>query len=218
MNIIEKIAKIKQQLPPEARLIAVTKYVDLETIKTIYELGLRDFAESRLQEALEKKEKLKELKDITWHFIGRLQSNKVRQVLLNFDWIHSVDSLELLTRINTIAAQEGVFPKVCLQVKLTEDANKGGFSVKELYASLDELAGMNSLQVKGLMTILPFGLNAESSLKLFKQLAQLKEQINEKQLKNIHLTELSMGMSGDYLQAIEAGATMLRIGRAIFAD
>lgn len=216
--IIQKIEQLREQIPTSIRLIAVTKQVSVTAIKEAYEAGIRDFGESRLQEALLKQEQLQNLGGITWHFIGHLQSRKARKVLESFTWIHSVDSLKLAEKLNNLAQEMSLSPQVCLQVKPLEDPNKYGWQMEELLSDLPTLNQYQYLQIKGLMNILPLGLSPESTFQAFQATKQLAAQINAQNWSNIHLSELSMGMSGDYLQAIRAGATMVRLGRIIFAS
>ncbi|MGP0129649.1 MAG: YggS family pyridoxal phosphate-dependent enzyme [cyanobacterium endosymbiont of Rhopalodia musculus] len=214
MTIAQRLNRIRQQLPSHVRLIAVTKQVSVPQMRAAYESGIRDFAESRIQEAISKQEQLNDLKDICWHFIGHLQANKVKKVLLHFDWIHSADSLKIVRRLNRLAAESSLSPKVCLQVKILSDPNKYGWIEEELFANLLELENFKSLEIKGLMTILPLGLSKAEILATFKKVKDLAHKI--KRQSSLDLNQLSMGMSDDYQLAIQAGATMIRLGRIIF--
>ena len=217
MTIAQHLNQIRQQLPSHVRLIAVTKQVSVPQIRAAYEAGIRDFAESRLQEAIPKQEQLNDLKDICWHFIGHLQANKAKQVILHFDWIHSVDSLKILQRLNQLAAAESFLsPKICLQVKVLSDPNKYGWKEEELLIGLSELEKCKSLKIRGLMTILPLGLSKSETLAAFKKIKNLSHKI--KRQSSLDINQLSMGMSGDYLLAIQAGATMIRLGKIIFGE
>ncbi len=210
------IQQIKDQIPSSVRLIAVTKQVSVDKMRQAYDLGLRDFAENRLQEALEKQEQLQDLQDICWHFIGHLQTNKARKVIEHFSWIHAVDSLKLAQKLDNFAEELGFYPQVCLQVKSLPDPNKYGWMIEDLWKDLPQLEQLKFLQIKGLMTILPVGLREEESLKAFTSIRELQSKIN--QSSSLYLTELSMGMSGDYQLAIAAGATMIRLGRILFGE
>ncbi|MDX1919271.1 MAG: YggS family pyridoxal phosphate-dependent enzyme [Candidatus Caenarcaniphilales bacterium] len=226
MKLAQKIAEIKEQIHVKVKVVAVSKYVDSSVIREAYALGLRDFGESRIQDAKQKKEELQDLKDLNWHLVGHLQTNKVKEAIKIFDWIHSVDSLRLAKLINEetkVCKNEKGFhpPKLLLQVKLADDSSpasfgKFGFAVPELLEALPEISKLENLQMKGLMTILPRGLPSDENFRLFSALADLQKQIQEKNFSNISLDELSMGMSGDYLEAIRAGSTMLRVGRFLF--
>ncbi len=204
------------QIPSSIRVVAASKYVDALTIRQAYTEGLRNFGESKVQEAALKTQQLADLPDIEWHLIGQLQSNKVKLAIETFSWIHSGDRFELLQRLDRIAGEVNKKPKLCLQVKLAEDPNKAGFAKTELFELLPEINKLHNIDIQGLMTILPQGLNSAEAYKLFCELATLKNEIKQMGFSNICMNELSMGMSGDYPEAIKAGATILRIGKAIF--
>lgn len=216
--ITQRLTQIKQQLPPHVRLIAVTKKVSPQKMREAYFAGIRDFGESRLSEAIPKQEQLQELPDICWHFIGHLQSNKAKKVLENFQWIHSCDSLKLAKRLNRLAGELGCQSQICLQVKMLEDPNKYGWEKEALLNDLGELEHCKNLDIQGLMTILPLGLSIPESLKAFKAVYELRQEIDQQNFSNLSIRELSMGMSGDYQLATQAGATMVRLGRIIFGE
>ncbi len=216
MTISQQIQQIKTEIPPNVRLIAVTKQVSPASIRQAYEMGIRDLAENRLQEALEKQEQLKDLSDICWHFIGHLQTNKAKKALENFPWIHSVDSLKLAQKLAILAENSNISPKICLQVKPLKDDNKYGWTIDELWQDVPELERLKSLKTAGLMTILPLSLSQEETFNAFKTIQALKTKINDQS--TLSLTELSMGMSGDYPLAIQAGSTMIRLGRILFGE
>lgn len=217
-SIAQKIAQINQQIPSRIRLIAITKQVSVPRMREAYEAGIRDFGENRLQEALSKQQQLQDLPDICWHFIGHIQKNKARKIIENFTWIHSVDSLALALRLDKIAAELSSKPYVCLQVKILPDPHKYGWHVPELLTDLPTLNNCKNLNIQGLMTILPWGLDTEQTALAFKKTQQLATEIKAQNWSNISMQQLSMGMSGDYLLAIEAGATMIRLGRTIFGE
>jgi len=217
-SINERITTIRSSLPNSVRLIAVTKQVSTEVMRSAYAAGLRDFAESRIQEAASKQVELQDLTDITWHFIGHLQSNKAKKALSQFTWIHSVDNLQLAQRLNQLAQQLGVSPQVCLQVKILTDTNKAGWSVPELLAELAALNECKNLQIQGLMTIPPAGLDDVEIMGVFNHTRKLAEEIERQNWSNIKMQHLSMGMSGDYQLAVLAGATMIRLGTILFGD
>jgi hypothetical protein len=215
-SIIQRISQIRATLPPEVRLIAVTKTVPVEAIRVAYQAGIRDFGENRIQEALEKQIQLQDLPDVRWHLIGHLQSNKAVKAVEQFDWIHSVDSLKLATRLDRLATEKQRSPQVCLQVKILPDPDKFGWSVQALLEDLPQLNELKQIQIRGLMTILPQGLNQSETKQAFEQIRELSEQIRQQNWSQIQMQELSMGMSGDYPLAVEAGATMIRLGQIIF--
>jgi PLP dependent protein len=217
-SIVERIQQIQQPLPNSVRLIAVTKQVSVEAMRVAYAAGVRDFGESRVQEAAEKQVALQDLADVTWHFIGHLQSNKVQKALTQFEWIHSIDSLKLAERVDRLAEALPQKPKVCLQVKILPDPSKHGWSVTELLNDLPSLDRLTNLDIRGLMTIPPADLADAEVFKVFQQTDDLANKIQQQGWKNIHLQELSMGMSEDYPLAIQAGATMIRLGRILFGE
>ncbi len=216
MTIAQNIDQIRHQIPSHVRLIAVTKQKSVAAIKEAYDCGIRDFAESRLQEALEKQEQLQDYHDICWHFIGHLQTNKAKKVLENFHWIHSVDSLKLAQRLNEWAANSSIDSHVCLQVKILPDPNKYGWQLTEIWQDLPQLESFKHLKIDGLMTILPLALSEDECLDAFEKTQELAKQITEKS--SLKLEQLSMGMSNDYLLAVQKGATMIRLGRIIFGE
>ncbi|NDJ24723.1 YggS family pyridoxal phosphate-dependent enzyme [Nostoc sp. B(2019)] len=217
-SLIERIATIRSSLPPSVKLIAVSKQVSAEAIRSAYAAGIRDFGESRIQEAASKQAELQDLSDITWHFIGHLQGNKAKKALEHFPWIHSVDNLKLAQRLDQLAQQLGVSPQVCLQVKILPDPNKSGWSVPELLADLSALNQCKTLQIQGLMTIPPLGLDDAQILNVFTRNRELAKEIQEQNWSHINIQHLSMGMSGDYQLAVQAGATMVRLGTILFGD
>ncbi|MGL4378130.1 MAG: YggS family pyridoxal phosphate-dependent enzyme [Microcoleaceae cyanobacterium] len=217
-SIATRIAKIGAEIPPSVRLIAVSKQVSVDAMRVAYEMGIRDFGESRIQEATQKQALLQDLPDITWHFIGHLQANKALKAIALFQWIHSVDNLKLAQRLNHIAQELSRSPEICLQVKMLPDPNKHGWTVPELLKDLPLLNQCQNLQIKGLMVIPPLGLNETETLTLFKEARNLRITIQEQNWSHIKIQELSMGMSQDYPLAIEAGATMIRLGSILFGD
>ena len=216
--ISQKIALIRQEIPQNVELIAITKQVSTEAMREAYEAGIRNFGENRLQEALLKQEQLKDLTDFDWHFIKQKKKNKAKKVLQNFAWIHSVDSLSLAQRMNSLAAELNLMPKVFLQVKVLSDPNKYGWEIDNLLQDLELLNQFERLNIQGLMTILPWGLSSVEILKAFEKVAELSTTIRQKNYANLTMTELSMGMSGDYQLAIQAGASKIRLGRTIFGE
>lgn len=216
--IAQKINQIRAQIPEHIRLIAVTKQVSPEAMREAYDAGIRDFGENRLQEALTKQKQLQDLVDVSWHFIGHIQTNKAKKVIEHFDWIHSVDSLKLAQRLDKLAAELACQPKLCLQVKLLSDPNKYGWEVQDLWRDLPQLELCKNLNIQGLMSILPLGLSTTEILTTFTATKELSQAIKQKKFLNIQMNHLSMGMSGDYLLAIEAGATMIRLGQVIFGS
>lgn len=216
--ISHKIDSIIQEIPSHVELIAITKQVSLEAMREAYTAGVRNFGENRLQEALIKQDKLQDLSDVRWHFIGHIQKNKAKKVIKNFDCIHSVDSLSLAQRLNRLATELKLTPQIFLQVKVLCDPDKYGWEVTNLFQDLEQLNQLNQLNCQGLMTILPFGLPPETTLAAFQETQKLATLITQKNYSQLKMKELSMGMSGDYKLAIQAGATKIRLGRTIFGE
>ena len=202
--------KIKNQIPSNVNILAVSKGFKSQEIKTIQNIGQNDFGESKFQEAFEKQLILKDLKQIKWHFIGRIQSNKIRKIVQNFKYIHSVDSFEKLQKISSISYEEKKNPFIMLQVKLSEDPSKGGFKPELLISKWREIQELKNITLRGLMTINPRGLSSKENSELFKKCRSLAD--------SFQLKDCSMGMSGDYEEAIDAGSTWLRLGSFIFGD
>ena len=193
-------------------LIAVSKTFPAEAVREVAEQGQCLFGESRLQEAEPKIAVLPA--SLRWHFIGGVQRNKVRRILPLFETIHAIDSLRLATYTDQVAAELGLFPKVFLQVNVAGEATKGGFEPDELRGQLEALMALGRLEIQGLMTIPPAGPDAESARPWFVALRELRDQLAADA--GVGLPHLSMGMSGDYEVAIEEGATLVRVGSAIF--
>ena len=202
--------KIRNKIPSNVNILAVSKGFKSQEIKTIQNLGQNDFGESKFQEAFEKQLILKDLKKIKWHFIGRIQSNKIRKIIQNFKYIHSVDSFEKLQKISSISYEEKKNPFIMLQVKLSNDPSKGGFKPELLISKWREIQELKNITLKGLMTINPKGLSSKENVELFKKCRSLAD--------SLQLPDCSMGMSGDWEEAIDAGSTWLRLGSLIFGD
>ena len=202
--------KIKNQIPSNVNILAVSKGFKSQEIKTIQNLGQNDFGESKFQEAFEKQLILKDFKQIKWHFLGRIQSNKIRKIVQNFKYIHSVDSFEKLQKISSISYEEKKNPFIMLQVKLSDDPSKGGFRPELLISKWREIQELKNITLKGLMTINPRGLSSNENSELFKKCRSLAD--------SLQLSDCSMGMSGDWEEAIDSGSTWLRLGSLIFGD
>jgi len=200
--------KIKDSLPLGVKLLAVSKGNHYESIRTLASYGQLDFGESRLQESLPKKSELNDLTQLRWHFVGKLQKNKVRGVVKEFDFIHSVDSFALIERISRISQEEQKQPKIFLQVKLRDDPQKGGFLTQDLLKSWPEIVSLKNIQLLGLMTIPPISLDLDQRKDLF---CECKNLVN-----HLGLKDCSMGMSNDWQEAIDVGATWIRLGSLLF--
>lgn len=197
-------------------LIAVSKTKPIEFIKEAYDYGIRDFGENKVQEILEKYEQLP--KDIRWHMIGHLQTNKVKMILDKVEYIHSIDSLKLASVIDKEAKKKGIVVKGFLELNIVGEETKFGFSVEELNSIVEELAVFGNLRIIGLMIVAPFVDIAEKNREIFKKMKKIAVDINAKKIHNVEISELSMGMSGDYLVAIEEGSTFVRVGSSIFGE
>lgn len=217
-QISARLDEINRSIPDSVKLIAVTKTFSAAIVRAAYAAGIRDFAENKVQEALAKQAELGELTDVTWHFIGHVQSNKSRKVVENFDWIHSVDSLKLAVRMDRQAEAAGRQVNCCLQVKLASDPTKDGFEKADLLAALPQLDALSSLNIKGLMVIPPYGLSQPEAIAIFASGRELAQEIKSMGLSRVQMDTLSMGMSGDFELAIAQGATMVRLGSILFGS
>lgn len=200
--------------PGEVTLIAVSKTKPVPMLEEAYAAGARDFGENKVQEIAAKKPELPE--DIRWHMIGHLQRNKVGQVLGKAVLIHSVDSLRLARQIETDAAKAGLDVDILLEVNVAREESKYGFMLEEVEDAIMTIKDFPHVHIKGLMTIAPFVENPEENRGIFKKLFEFAVDIDKKNIDNVTMGVLSMGMSGDFEVAIEEGATMVRVGTSIF--
>ena len=204
----DEFKKIKGSLPLGVNLLAVSKGHDHGSIRKLSDFGQLDFGESRLQEAIPKKKYLNDLKQLKWHFVGKLQKNKVRGVIKEFNFIHSVDSLSLIERISRISQEEKKIPNIFLQVKLRDDPQKGGFLKQDLLKNWSKIVSLKNIHLIGLMTIPPIALNFDQRKDLFYECRNLAN--------HLELNDCSMGMSNDWQEALECGATWIRLGSLLF--
>ena len=193
-------------------VIAVTKYVDVQTAETLLPLGIHHIGENRVDKFLEKYQALKDY-PVTWHLIGTLQRRKVKEVIPYVDYFHALDSLKLAQEIQK---RTDHVIKCFLQVNISGEESKHGFSKEELLELLPELAKLDQIEYVGLMTMAPFEADSENLKEIFKETQALQAEIREKQIPNMPMTELSMGMSRDFKEAIQFGSTFVRIGTAFF--
>lgn len=198
----------------DVTLISVSKTKPVEMLKEAYDLGVRVFGENKVQEIREKYEALP--KDIEWHMIGHLQTNKVKYIIDKVRLIHSVDSLKLAETIEKEAAKHNKVMDILLEVNVAEEESKFGLKIPEVIPLMEQLSGFSHIKVKGLMTIAPFVENPEENRSVFADLRKLYVDIKDKNIDNGTVSILSMGMTNDYEVAIEEGATMVRIGTGIF--
>jgi len=231
MEIAEALKKVRERIysaalrsgrnPQEIKLVAVTKTVDVERIIEAINAGVTILGENRVQEA-QKKVSSNELRvtssKIQWHLIGHLQRNKAKHAVRLFDLIHTIDSTSLAEEVNKEAEKTQKIQRVLVEVKLSEEETKHGVSEKDLISLLERIKGLNNLKLEGLMTMPPFFEEPEKVRQYFKRLRELRDNINKLRVMSYELRELSMGMSHDFEIAIEEGATMVRIGTAIFGQ
>jgi pyridoxal phosphate enzyme (YggS family) len=210
-HIAAAIEKSRRK-PGDVQLIAVTKKQDAEKVRAAYDAGQPIFGESRVQEARAKIPLLPSA--VRWHFIGHLQKNKVRHALPLFELFHSIDSRGLAEDVERIAAEEGLRPRMLLEVNLAGEGSKIGFAPEQLRAEMEFLLGLARVNIEGLMTIPPLAPEADDSRRYFVALRELRDQLAEEFA--VQLPHLSMGMSNDYAVAVEEGATLVRVGTAIF--
>jgi PLP dependent protein len=215
-NRIVAAAKRAGRDPASVKLVVVTKTVDVERIREAVAAGATILGENRVQEAKEKIEKLGSI--ASWHLIGHLQANKAKYAVKLFDLIHSVDSLELAKEIDKQAAKIGKVQNVLVEVNIAGEASKAGMTVRNAPALVREAAKLGNIAIQGLMTIPPFSENQEDSRPYFCVLRELAESIAKEHIPNAAMKELSMGMSGDFEAAVEEGATLVRVGAAIFGE
>ncbi|MBQ3037078.1 MAG: YggS family pyridoxal phosphate-dependent enzyme [Lachnospiraceae bacterium] len=200
----------------DVTLIAVSKTKPVEMLQEIYDCGCRDFGENKVQEIMDKYEKLPN--DIRWHMIGHLQTNKVKYIVDKVYMIHSVDSIKLAKEISKEAVKKNVTVKVLLEVNVAKEETKFGLLTEEVLDFYKEVIDLPGLKVCGLMTIAPYVENSEENRQHFVKLKQLMVDIESEKTDNISVGELSMGMTGDYEVAIEEGATYVRVGTGIFGE
>ena len=213
----ENLLQIQEEIAPyKPNIIAVTKYFDETAVINAYNAGLRDFAESRVIEAITKINNLPAdvRNNSRFHFIGHLQTNKVKKAVANFDYIHSVDSYKLAKAISDEAQNTGKVQNILLQVNNADEVQKFGFSKQEIFDIFISIKSLPNINIAGLMNMAPLGASEDELNRLFEEVAQIRNKLETDF--NCSLKELSMGMSQDYKIAVKHGATMLRIGRKLF--
>ena len=213
---IENACKKAGRAQQEVALIAVSKTKPVSLLMEAYEQGCREFGENKVQELVEKYEVMP--KDIRWHMIGHLQRNKVKYIVDKVYMIHSVDSLRLAEEISREAVKKQVTVKILIEVNVAEEESKFGIIASEAVNLAKEIAKLPGIRIEGLMTIAPYVENAEENRLYFRKLKQLSVDIKEKNIDNVNMNVLSMGMTGDYSVAVEEGATCVRVGTGIFGQ
>ena len=198
----------------EVTLIAVSKTKPVEMLQEIYDEGVRTFGENKVQEICEKYEQLPS--DIKWHMIGHLQRNKVKQVIDKAALIHSVDSYRLAQEISVQAQKKNICMPILVEVNIAQEESKFGISADDTVQLVEEIAALPNLEIKGLMTIAPFVTDPEENRTYFRQIKQLSVDIKNKNIDNVSMEILSLGMSSDYTDAIECGSNLVRVGSALF--
>ena len=226
-NIRENIARVEDRIAAacrrcgrrreEVRLVAVSKTQPAESVRAAFEAGLRDFGENRVQEGKSKRLALADL-GATWHLVGHLQSNKARTARELFHWVHSIDSLRLAEKLAQAAAPRDARLPVLIEVNLGEETSKAGVRAAEVAALAEQIAPLGTLELRGLMVVPPYFQNPEEVRPYFRQLRALAREVEARNLPNVSMRELSMGMSHDFEVAIEEGATIVRVGTAIFGE
>ena len=224
MMIKEQLEEVRERVnaaclragrdPKSVTLIAVSKTKPAQAVQEAYEAGARDFGENKVQEILQKQPALPQ--DIRWHMIGHLQRNKVHQVIGKAVLIHAVDSLRLAEQIEQEAAKQNMDVDVLLEINVAKEESKYGFFLEDAEEAIRRISALPHVHIKGLMTIAPFVENPEENRGIFQKLYQFSVDIDAKNIDNVTMGVLSMGMSGDFEVAIEEGATMVRVGTSIF--
>ena len=200
----------------EVTLIAVSKYKPVEMIRELMAIGVRDFGENHAQELVSKTEEITE--PLNWHFIGNLQRNKVKYIVGKVELIHSVDTYRLAEEINIQAKKQNVIVPILVEVNIAHEESKFGISAEDAILLVEEISKLENIRIKGLMTIAPYVENPEDNRLYFRKIKQLSVDITNKNIDNVFMEILSMGMTGDYMVAIEEGATMVRVGTGIFGE
>ena len=200
----------------EVTLIAVSKTKPVEMLQEIYDENIRDFGENKVQELCSKMEQLPS--DIRWHMIGHLQRNKVKYIVGKVELIHSVDTYRLAEEINIQAKKQNVIVPILVEVNIAHEESKFGISAEDAILLVEEISKLENIRIKGLMTIAPYVENPEDNRLYFRKIKQLSVDITNKNIDNVFMEILSMGMTGDYMVAIEEGATMVRVGTGIFGE
>lgn len=213
---MEEACRVSGRNPEEVSLIAVSKTKPIPMLQEAYDAGCRDFGENKVQEIMDKIDRLPS--DIRWHMIGHLQTNKVKYIVGKVFLIHSVDSLHLAEAISKEAVKQNTTVNILIEVNVAKEDTKYGAMAEDTVSLVEKIALLPGICVKGLMTIAPYVENPQENRQYFVKLKQLAVDIKSKNIDNVHMDILSMGMTGDYMVAIEEGATYVRVGTGIFGE
>lgn len=213
---MEEACRVSGRNPEEVSLIAVSKTKPVSMLQEAYDAGCRDFGENKVQEIMDKIDRLPS--DIRWHMIGHLQTNKVKYIVGKVFLIHSVDSLHLAEAISKEAVKQNTTVNILIEVNVAKENTKYGAMAEDTVSLVEKIALLPGICVKGLMTIAPYVENPQENRQYFVNLRQLAVDIKSKNIDNVHMDILSMGMTGDYMVAIEEGATYVRVGTGIFGE
>lgn len=213
---MEEACRVSGRNPEEVSLIAVSKTKPVPMLQEAYDAGCRDFGENKVQEIMDKIDRLPS--DIRWHMIGHLQTNKVKYIVGKVFLIHSVDSLHLAEAISKEAVKQNTTVNILIEVNVAKEDTKYGAMAEDTVSLVEKIALLPGISVKGLMTIAPYVENPQENRQYFVKLKQLAVDIKSKNIDNVHMDILSMGMTGDYMVAIEEGATYVRVGTGIFGE
>ncbi|MGD8521513.1 MAG: YggS family pyridoxal phosphate-dependent enzyme [Desulfobacterales bacterium] len=226
-NIKDRLEKVKERIkraaegchrdPETVSLVAVSKTMPVSKVQEAIQAGVTILGENYVQEARDKINSLMSF-PVSWHFIGHLQSNKAKYAVRLFDLIHSVDSLKLARELNKHAQKNAKIQQILIQVNISQEETKSGISVDDAVDLISEISQLENLSIKGLMTMPPYFNQPEKVQPFFAALRELRDQIDSKAIPNVFMDQLSMGMTGDFEVAIEEGATMVRVGTAIFGE
>lgn len=215
-NCIRKAAFKSGRNPDEIKLVAVTKTVDVDKINQAIDCGITAIGENRVQELIKKYPLIN--KEVEWHLIGHLQTNKVKYIIDKVNLIHSVDSIKLMEEINKRAKDKGRIMDILVEVNISGEASKFGIKPEDLFKFLKEASQYSNINVKGLMTIAPYCIDPEETRPYFKEMKRLFDEASQLDIHNVKMVYLSMGMSNDFEIAIEEGANIIRIGTALFGQ
>ena len=215
MGIRQNIEELKLRIPEEVKLLAVSKTKPLEELEEAYIAGMRDFGENKVQELVKKSESFHN--DVRWHFIGQLQSNKVKYLVDKVYLIHSLASISLLNEIERVFGKANKVANTLIQINIGREESKSGILEENLYEFIEQIEKCNHVAVEGIMVIIPIG-DEESNRHYFKKTKKIFDELKEKKYKNIKMNILSMGMTHDFMTAIEEGSNLVRIGTGIFGE